>query len=138
MLHYFIDENLQGRRFVDPLRESGLTITTAGDRGLRGVPDAEWIPRIAAEGLVIVTADRNIRLVPAEKAAVLNARARVIGLRVGGNKTLERLARNLLNSQRALESYDRSHPAPWFVVLSMPSPQHFERNRSGKIRTVDL
>lgn len=138
MIRFFIDENLQGQRFVEPLRVAGLNVTTATDLGLRGVPDAQWIPQVALEGYVVVTGDTRVRLVPAEKLAVVRARARIVAVRVGGDKTLERLARNVINSRRVIERFDARNVAPWFAVLSMPSPKDFELNRSGRLRKVEL
>ena len=138
MIRFFIDENLQGQRFVEPLRVAGLNVTTATDLGLRGVPDAQWIPQVALEGYVVVTGDTRVRLVPAEKLAVVRARARIVAVRVGGDKTLERLARNVINSRRLIERFDARNVAPWFAVLTMPTPKDFAFNRSGSPRKVDL
>ena len=138
MIRFFIDENLQGQRFVEPLRVAGLNVTTATELGLRGVPDAQWIPQVALEGFVVVTGDTRVRLVPAEKLAVVRARARIVAVRCGGDKTLERLARNVINSRRVIERFDARNVAPWFAVLTMPTPKYCELNRGGRLRKVEL
>jgi hypothetical protein len=138
VIRFFIDENLQGKRFVEPLRVAGLNVTTATDLGLRGVPDAQWIPQVALEGFVVLTGDTRVRLVPAEKLAVVRARARIVAVRVGGDKTLERIARNVINSRHVIERFDVRNEAPWFAVLSLPTPKDFELSRSGRLRKVEL
>lgn len=138
MLSFYVDENLQGKRFVGQLRSNGLTVATAADLGLVGEADAVWIPYVTKRGFVILTADRAIRLVPAEKEALLRTGARIVAVKVGGSKTLEMIASNVINSHHAIERFDSRNEAPWFVVLQMPDPKDFALNRSGRIRKKDL
>lgn len=138
VIRYFIDENVQSRYLVQHLRGGGLSVVTVGELGLQGYADAVWIPQVTTLGLVIITGDKWLRLVTAEKLAIKRAGARVIAVSLGGSKSMEAVAQNILNSRNALERFAKRNAAPWYVSLSMPTPKDFALNRSGKIREVGL
>ena len=46
------------------------------DLKLGGLPDEDWIPQVSGRDLVIVTADVRTRYRPAEKQAIVAAKAR--------------------------------------------------------------
>ena len=118
---------------VSFLRGAGIDVTTSRELGLNNTPDVIWIPQVASLDYVIVTADARLRLVPAEKEAMIAARARVVVGRVGGSSGLERVARNLVNSHTALERFVDRETAPWFVSLSLPNDKDFDLRRPGRI-----
>lgn len=132
MARYFLDENL-GRRVGSVLKEAGFNVVTSHDLGLAGRPDVEWISQVAAQDRIIITADANIRLVPAEKAAVIAARARLITVRIGKVATVINVAVNIVNSQAVLERFIARTDAPWIISLSMPDEQSFKLGRPGKL-----
>src|SRR5690606_39532980 len=70
---YFLDENLDGKTFRSVLTWAGVPFLGASDRGLRGQPDALWIPMVSAEGLEIVTSDVRTRFQPDRKSTRLNS-----------------------------------------------------------------
>ncbi len=138
MVRYLLDENLTGKRAIEVLRAGGCDITTCHDLGLKGVRDDVWIPVAAKLGFVIITADVKMRRVPAEKAAILAARARVVAVRIHGNITTVDVAQNIINSRRVLERFVRKQEAPWMVTLALPSPKDFALGKAGRLTRHDL
>lgn len=132
MAHYFLDENL-GRRVGSVLKEAGFDVATVHDLDMAGRPDVEWISRVAALDRIIITADARIRLVPAEKAVVIAARARLITVRIGKVATVMNVAINIVNSRVLMERFIARTDAPWIVSLSMPDERDFQLGRPGKL-----
>lgn len=84
-----------------------------------GTEDVDWMPAVAARGLVVVARDRRIRTKPAELAAL-----RAHGLRVfwiAGKKDLTnwdalvRLVRRWPEMERVI---DQRPDGPWFMALN--------------------
>lgn len=132
MARYFLDENL-GRSVESILRNAGFDVVTSRGLGMIGMADIEWIPRVAALGRVIITADSRIRLVPAEKAAVTTAVARLITVKVNKAATVRDVANNLVNSRALLERFIAKNAAPWIVSLSMPNERDYALGRPGRL-----
>lgn len=120
MATYFLDENLDGKTFRSVLTWAGVPFLGASDRGLRGQPDALWTPMVSAEGLVIVTSDVRTRFQPAEKAALVVSRARVIYLTQSRSSTHTMLAQNFVNAQPAIRRFISRNEAPWLATLNLP------------------
>lgn len=59
-------------------------------------------------------------------------------MHVGGSKTIDRIAQNFLNSYKSIEAFDKRNKAPWFVILSMPSPKDFSLGRRGRVNRVEI
>lgn len=85
----------------------------------RGALDTEWIPAVAARGLVVIGRDKRIRTRPAELQHLRDAELRVF--RIGGKKDLstwEWLVRLVRHWQRMEEIIATRGPGPWFYVIN--------------------
>jgi len=136
---FFVDENLDGPAFLDVLDAAWVTYMTARSLGLRGVADAAWIPRVSAEGLIIVTADVRIRYTPLEKQALVNSGARVVFLRRGKHATHAQLAQNFANAIPAVRGHAARRVPPWLVTLGLPAdPLDVYKGRHGSMNPIVL
>lgn len=91
-VRFYIDEDLLA--LGKALGELRLDVTYPGDRGkrhnrrmrppcevvARGDKDLDWIPKVAAEGWVIITRDSQIQAHPSLMAAVRSSGARMAAL----------------------------------------------------------
>jgi len=136
---FFIDENLQGRRFCDLLTTANVDFTTAKLLGFEGAPDFVWIPQVTGLGMIIVSGDRKFRYVKVEKEAILYSRGRVIRVNQGLGVGHEILGRNFVNSLRRVEEFARRHEPPWIVTLSRPvSVADIHAGLPGALNRVSL
>lgn len=117
-MRFFVDENLDGATFVEPLLAAGIDVERHRDRFARGVADTEWLPAVAAEGLVVLTADLRIRFQNVEVAAIVESRARILVLRKGKRMTHPRLAALLIRSQHVVAHHFADCMAPCVAVLA--------------------
>ncbi|MBS3933903.1 MAG: hypothetical protein KGZ35_06055 [Truepera sp.] len=131
-LVFFIDRNLQGRTFYEPLRAAGLLVALHRNHFAHEAADVEWIPVVAERGWIIVTADRRLRLAKDEQTAIVTAKARVVAL-TQGKATFSELAENFLFARAKIERFVKKHPAPFFAVLSRPNEQDRQRGRAGNL-----
>lgn len=138
MTEFYLDENVSSKRFIRLLREAGLEVTTCRELGWGGKPDAWWIPEASNQGFVIVTADARIRLIPAEKHAIIESRARIIVVRISATITPELAAHNFVNSRNSINRFIKKVPAPWMVRLTPPSLEAFQRGKSGRLARKEL
>lgn len=119
-LRWFVDETSMGlAKILAIARED---VVHPGHQSLVGVPtgtpDPDWIPIIAAHGLVVISRDKRIRTKPAELAAFRSARLRVFW--IAGKRDLS----NWDNLKLVVKWWDRMEeivrdrgPGPWFQVL---------------------
>jgi hypothetical protein len=84
-----------------------------------GCPDTEWMPLVAARGLVVIGRDKRIRTRPGEKEVLTSHGLRVI--RIGGKKdpsTWEVLGR-FVRHWESIEDLLASRPTgPWIYLLN--------------------
>jgi hypothetical protein len=84
-----------------------------------GVPDPDWIPAIAARGLVVIGRDRRIRTKPQELRQLTEAGLRVFW--IGGKRDLptwDWLTR-LVRHWSAIEEVIRTRGSgPWFYAVN--------------------
>lgn len=85
----------------------------------RGALDPEWIPAVAARGLIAIGRDKRVRTKPAEKQAIIDYGLRYIW--IGGKRDesswdwMRRLARYWDDLERLA---DQLGPGPWFITLN--------------------
>ncbi len=100
-----LDEDLDGDAFVGPLREAGIDLVRHRESFSKGVADVVWIPLVAEQGLIILSANTGMRLKPLEVAAIRDAGARVLYLRQTRNTTHPQLAALFIRSIRRVERF---------------------------------
>lgn len=138
-MRFFVDENLDGLAFVEPLRGAGIDLVRHRDLFAQGVPDTTWLPTVAANGLIVLTADVRIRFRPLEVAAIVESRACVLMLRKGKNMTHPRLAALLIRSQPVVAAFFATCRAPCVAVLSSrPDSDDPLKTKPGKISVKSL
>ena len=79
---FYVDRCL-GKAVANALRAAGADVRIHDDHFAQAAPDEDWIPRVADQGWVILTKDKNIRRRRGEREAVLTANARVFTLSSG-------------------------------------------------------
>lgn len=91
-IRFYFDADFLGVAKI--LAEVRSEVTYPGDPGGRGADgfdpeacpinpgarDVDWIPRVATSGWVVISRDRHIQHRPAERAALIAARARMFRL----------------------------------------------------------
>ena len=138
-MRFFVDENLDGLAFVEPLRSAGVDVVRHRDLFAQGVPDTKWLPAVATDGLVVLTADVRIRFRPLEVAAIVESRARVLMLRKGKNMTHPRLAALLIRSQPVVTTFFATCRAPCVAVLaSRPDSDDPLETKPGRMTVKSL
>jgi len=134
-----VDENLDGHSFVDILLAAAIPVTRCRDLSFGGVEDKSWIPQVSKMGLIIVTADVRTRFRPAEKQALIAARARVIHLRLGNRATHADLAQNFVRTRIDIERFIKRNLAPWVVTLTRPTTTASGRAiQAGRLNRIML
>lgn len=120
-MHYFVDEDLDGPAFVDPLRAAGISLTRHRDLFAQGTPDTTWLPRVASLGHVVLTSDTRMRFTPLEVAAIKASNARVLFVRKRANTTHPMLARLVARSHDVVAAYFARCIEPCVAVLTRRS-----------------
>jgi hypothetical protein len=88
-----------------------------------GALDDEWIPAVAARGLIAIGRDKRVRTKPAEKQAIIDHGLRYVW--IGGKQDesswawMCRLARYWDEMERLA---DELGPGPWFITVNMTGP----------------
>ena len=83
-----------------------------------GALDSDWIPAVAAHGLVVIARDRRIRTKPGELALLNEHRLRVFW--IAGKKDLatwDYLVRVVNRWDDIEEKIATNGPGPWFVAI---------------------
>jgi len=133
-MKFFVDENLDGSAFVDPLRAAGLDVTRHRDLFAQGVLDTEWLPIVAARGLVVLTSDGRMQFRPVEVEAIIGNRARVLFLRKRKNATHPRLAALLVRSHQVVAGFFEGCSSPCVAVLAgRPDSDDPDASKPGRI-----
>lgn len=85
----------------------------------RGALDPDWIPRIAARGLIAIGRDKRVRTKPAEKQAIIDHGLRYIW--VGGKQDesswdwMRRLTKYWDDIEKLINELG---PGPWFITVN--------------------
>ncbi len=77
---FFIDRCLGKHPILEKLRATGITVLTHDDHFPENTLDADWIPKVAKWGWVILTKDASIARNPLERQAVARAKIRMFTL----------------------------------------------------------
>jgi hypothetical protein len=92
----------------------------------RGALDPDWIPSVAARGLVVIARDKKLRTKPVEIQALWDHRLRVFN--VGGKKDLstwEWLERVVRHWPRMEHIIAERGPGPWIYMLNETGVDEF-------------
>jgi hypothetical protein len=119
---YFTDENALGLGKL--LRRSGRDdVLHPGHEDLPEVPlgtlDLDWMPIVAARGLIVITRDRRIRTRPAELRAYLEHGIRSVW--IGAKQDLGPRAQVELfieHESRLQREITKRGPGPWALAMS--------------------
>lgn len=119
---YFTDENALGLGKL--LRRSGRDdVLHPGHEDLPEVPlgtlDLDWMPIVAARGLIVITRDRRIRTRPAELRAYLEHGIRSVW--IGAKQDLGPRAQVELfieHESRLRREITKRGPGPWALAMS--------------------
>jgi hypothetical protein len=103
-VEFFADRNLGRYDFPGQLRAAGLVVHAHDDHFAQDEPDTEWLPKAAARGWLVLSADRVITRDPFELAAVILSGAAMFCL-VGGMAKAEELARNFVNTHARIAAF---------------------------------
>lgn len=122
----FIDRCVGGRRMRPELLAAGWTVTLHDERFAQDARDADWLPVVAAEGLVIVTRDKRMRRREDELVAMLRSRARVVFVGFDGN--LHQYVSALLAAEERLQRLLDGYAPPLALTL----------HRDGRVDRVHL
>jgi hypothetical protein len=131
-IRFYVDADLLGVAKI--LAEVRSDVTYPGDLGGRGSggfdrppcpikpgdKDVDWIPQVARAGWVIISRDRHIQHRPAERAALIDASAKMFRLdaRHGLNKW-QQLEIIVSQWRRLEEMVDL--PGPWLYMATRTS-----------------
>jgi hypothetical protein len=116
----------------DALRANGMVVVTLDEAGYAAdTPDADWIPRVAAERLVILTKDKAIRRNSLELSAVLTSCAFYFTLG-GGNHTAKEMAEIILYHRPTIERLVANAAPP--VVAQLNKHELLVRHADGSLR----
>ena len=79
-------------------------------------PDDLWLARAGAENWIVLTRDKRIRYNPAERAAIVDCKARVFVF-TGGNVTGTRMGEILADAVPRILKYSEEHRGPFLVRI---------------------
>lgn len=115
---FYIDEANTTPLLVERLQAAGYEVETTLTLGLRGTDDAEWIPQIAARGLVILTKDKRTRYNAVEIEAYKRAEAAAFILTTGKQATRELIAEAFILALKKIVKLCGSHNRPLVATVS--------------------
>jgi len=133
---FFIDEDLLGLTKVwNRVGEEPRRFCWPGhgcDARL-GDPDDVWIPIVASERLIVITEDAKIRTRPAEVAAVLKHRLRIVRLATGRNPvTPANYAERLDRQWPKIEAFVEARPVgAWWLAVTARNVEELAVGQRG-------
>lgn len=92
----------------------------------RGARDTEWIPEVAARGLIVIARDKKLRTKPVEIQTILDAGLRLFN--IGGKKdqsTWEWLGRVVRFWPRMEEIIETRGDGPWIYMVNENGLEEF-------------
>lgn len=128
-VRYYFDADILGLAKVVASLRPDATYPGARARAVRGLlrpacvitsadtADTDWIPRVAAEGMAAITRDSRIERHPAERAAVLDAGARLFALNPRRAVTVWAQLELLMGQWRRIERLAQE-PGPYMYRVS--------------------
>jgi hypothetical protein len=133
---YFCDRNL-GRRFGEALRQQGLAAELHDHHFPPDTPDQDLLRQVAAQEWVMLTLDKQMRYRPAEKAAILRYRARVIMLPLPKSPEkgwLLALAGEFAKAQGKVQNFLQKTPPPFLARFRIDA----QRTGSKRYRVEEI
>lgn len=118
---FFIDANIDGASFVDPLRAEGLHIELHRDHFKPNEDDTIWIPETAKRGGVAVTNDKNTKAKGAEVLAIVRSNARMLYIKKKEGVSMEAIAANFINTLDQVHKFFEHHEPPCAASLIRPN-----------------
>jgi hypothetical protein len=117
-LRYYVDESLMG--LAKTLAVARKDVVHPGHPALPdikpGAKDPDWMPRVAALGLVVIVREKRIRTRPGERELVANHGLRVVRLAPKRDMSTWGYLQLLLRHWDAIEEFTAERPSgPWFL-----------------------
>ena len=120
---FFLDINL-GKQVATTLRSAGIDLVTLEEYfskrtekkyEARKTPDAVWLKIVSEKKWVVITKDKRIRSIPAERKAIIDNSVRCICLANGNHTARE-------NAERILDNMDQiirvcKKPGPFICMV---------------------
>ena len=123
----FIDRNLGKHIVANALRTAGIRCEIHDDHLPQDAPDEEWLSLVGRKGWVAIGRDKNIRYRSGEKAALIEANARLLVVRAKQTTGLD-IAELLIAYIKRIRRFVQKHDAPFIAGIT----------RDGKIAKYPL
>ena len=136
---YFIDRDLGYRIFPDALEGAGLTVIRHDDVfDDPTTPDTEWLRRVAREGWIAVSGNKDILRQPLEIAALRESGAIMLVI-VGTHVPANQRARNFINTLPKIERLLEVMQPPAIAKIYRPTPKEmvFE-GKPGTVKQIPI
>jgi hypothetical protein len=124
---FFLDRT-HGDLIREKLADFGFEVRACGRIFPKNMPDVDWIAECAKENWVILSGDKSIEEVPAERQAVINGKCKVFMFDDTNSKAEEWLAAILVGRQRITHLVENSD-GPFFVTIRKFGYSHFSSPR---------
>lgn len=136
---YFIDRDLGYRIFPGALEEVGLTVMRHDDVfDDPSTSDTEWLRRVAREGWIAVSGNKDILRQPLEVAALRESGA-IMLIVVGTHVPAHERARNFINTLPKIERLLDTMEAPAVAKIYRPTPKELVfKGKPGSVKQIAL
>lgn len=124
---FFLDRN-HGDLIRAKLSEFGFTVKACSRIFPKNMPDVEWIAECAKQNWVILSGDKSIEEVPAERQAVIDGKCKVFMFDDSNSKAEEWIAAILVGRLRITHLVENSD-GPFFVTIRKFGYSHFSSPR---------
>jgi len=115
-LNLLCDEDV-GTGIPTALDAVGLNARSLYQFGMGGRPDVEWLAKAGQQGWLVLSCNKKMLTVPAERAAIIDNDVGIVFLTTGEEKIIEVLKR-VLAKWNVLELLDATEPRPFARFLS--------------------
>lgn len=134
---YFCDRNL-GKKFPQKLLGLGLSVVLHDDLFPPDTPDEVWLPRVSAQGWVVLTLDTRLRYTGVEKETIIKYHAQVILFtqpKNRGKDWLLALAEEFSQAQPKVNRFLEKNPPPLVARFKLnPHKKGAKRYSMEKLR----
>lgn len=114
---YFIDHSLGGKQIAALYRDHGRGVHILREVFPQDINDVDWLPKVGANGWVVLTKDKDIRRNEVERAALFGSNVAAFIFRIGGMKG-EQVANVALAALPRIERALRVHEAPFIARVA--------------------
>ncbi len=118
---FYLDEDLDGPKFSDPLTAAAIPFTRHRDLFRQGAADVSWIPEVTQRGLIILSANTGMLFKPLEVWAIRNSGARILYLHQGAGGHVA-MAKIFVRSQHVVTRFFGVPVTPRVGVLKRQPP----------------